>query len=86
MLNGMSRAPSARFIPPDKGQTNAGSREKAAETDARTAKAGSDSCAGANSKASTVGRTEHRRTRFLDFNSQNPEIAMSLDAPVPAQH
>jgi len=57
MLNGMSRAPSARFVPPDEGQTNAGSREKAAGTAIRTAKAGAGASAGAHAKANTVVRT-----------------------------
>ena len=52
----MSRAPGARFVPPDEGQTNAWSREKAAGTTIRAAKAGAGASASALAKANTIGR------------------------------
>ena len=56
MPNGTSQA-LTRFVPLAKGQTYAGSLEKAAGTTIRAAKAGAGASAGAHAKAKTIGRT-----------------------------
>jgi hypothetical protein len=70
----MSRTLSPRFIPPDEGQANAGSREKAAETTPCTTKASAGAAAGALTKANTIERTE---------SSSNPNSHLSILEALP---
>ena len=75
MPNGTSQAPEAHFVPLAKGQTYAGSLEKAAgtATGATKARAGADTSANTETKRTIKPRTgepENRRTEELVLNSQ----------------